>query len=244
MVNRSTIALALVTVALLAGCSGLIGDGAAGPDSPEEFEYADGYSADGVTSVERASQSHREAIDGVESFMYSYNVSVPSREHTEECTVDEANGMAYCNIATPAGNAEIYFEGDRRIIRQNTSDGERVLARNRSFNKTSLTGWSVPTDALRNSTGYETSVDEQDGTPVVVYRMNGSKAAEEVYGVTGGNVTAFSVEFSVDADGLIREVSYELTYIENNEEVDVSLSFRLSNINDTSVERPEWSDEA
>ena len=250
MVSRSTIAATLVVVVLLAGCSGLVGDGGTGSaSSPDEFEYADGFSADGVS--DGAVDTYRNALANTSSYTVDYQQNL-SGSDTEmaydiEYRVDRDGEQAVHRFASPSQEyeAETYYASDGHVTRQVTGDQEQVSAGEESFQQADLTGARAIEPLLTNTTAYDTSVAERDGTEVVVYETSGAESAESVFGVDRSNVSDFSAEFSVDSDGVVHHASYDITYIdaEGNEQT-LTMSFAVSAVDETSVERPAWADEA
>lgn len=252
MVNRSTVAVALVAVALLAGCSGLIGGGdAGGPESPEDFEYADGFSADGITDGEAAARSYRHALTNRSSFtvFYEQNISGDGEDFAYDVVyrVDVENGEAYHSVDAPSleYRQEEYHGDDRKVVREVESGNEQVNVVDSEFAPGQLTGLEAVARLLSNGTDYETSVADRDGTSVVVYETDGADDAAAVFDVEPGNVSSFDAEFAVDAEGVVRDASYELVYAGGDgTEQTVTLEFEVRDVDGTTVERPEWADEA
>lgn len=251
MVNRSTVALSLVVVvALFAGCSGLIGEGG-GPSSPEEFEYADGYAADGVTSGDAAARSHRQALANKSSFTVDYWQNVTGNgtdlSYQVEYRVDVDGQQAYHSVEAPSEDylREDYFTKDRHHRRLVQSGSEQTASGNSSFTPGQLTGVDAVAPLLSNGTDYETSVAERGGTSVVVYETSGAKNAAKSFNIDQGNVSSFSAELAVDSEGVVREGSYELVYVgANGTDQTVTLNFEVRDVGSTSVERPSWVNES
>lgn len=250
MVSRSTIAASLVVVVLLAGCSGLVGDGGTGSaSSPDEFEYADGFSADGVS--DGAVDSYRNALANTSSYTVDYqqNLSGNGSEmaYDIEYRVDGDGEEAVHRFASPSQNyeAETYYGSDGHVTRQVSGDQEEFTSGEESFQQADLTGARAVEPLLANTTAYDTSVAERDGTEVVVYETSGAENAEAVFGVDQSNVTDFSAEFSVDSAGVVHDASYDVTYLDpDGNEQTLTLSFEVTAVDDTSVDRPAWADEA
>lgn len=248
MVSRSTIALSLVAVVLLTGCSGLIGDGGtAGPDSPDEFEYADGFAADGITDGENATESYRQALANVNSFTVDYQQNLSGGDsdvaYDVSYRVDVEGEQALHRVAVPSQDYEVesYYGTDQQVTREVSSGQEQVSAQDGSFNLENLNGVDAIAPLFSNTTDYETSVDERHGTSVVVYETSGAENAEAAFGVDAGNVSTFSAQFSVDSEGLVHHASYELTYTgSNGQEQTLTLTFEVVDVDGTSIERPEW----
>lgn len=250
MVSRSTIAASLVVVVLLAGCSGLVGDdGTGSASSPDEFEYADGFSADGVS--DGAADSYRNALSNASSYTVDYqqNLSGNGSEVSYDIhyRVDGDDERAVHRFASPSQDyeADTYYGSDGHVTRQVSGDQEQVTSGEEGFQQADLTAARAIDPLLANTTAYDTSVAERDGTEVVVYETSGAENAEAVFGVDQSNVSEFSAEFAVDADGVVHDATYDITYLdaEGNEQT-LTLSFEVSAVGDTSVERPGWADEA
>lgn len=245
---RSTLAVSLVVVlVLLSGCSGLVTDDGNGATSPEEFEYADGYSADGINDSEAAAESYQQALTERSSFAVEYNQTLDEIRADVLYRVDQDNEVAYHRVDVPEDDyvREEYYTNDSRVIRQASGDNEQVVTRESSFDPEAMTGIDAIAPLLSNTTAYETTTETHDGTTVAVYEANGVGNATEVFDVGEGNVTAFSARFAVDSSGLIHEASYELSYLgQQDQERSVSMTFTLSGINETTVERPEWANQS
>jgi hypothetical protein len=249
MVSRSTIAASLVVVlALLAGCSGLVGDG--GPQSPEDVDLAAGYAADGVTDGDRAAESYRQALGETHNYTVDYRQNLSGAGQTTtldgEYRVDVDGERAYHRFGASARNVvrEDYFADGRQYTRQSRNGRSDVASGDREFVQANYTGATILDPLLSNETDYETSLDERDGTTVVVYETRGAENAAAVFEVDASNVSAYNRSFAVDAAGLVHEASYDLTYVDGNgDEQRVTMTFDLRAVDDTAVERPEWATE-
>ena len=243
---RSTLAVSLVVVTvLLAGCSGLVGD--EGPGSPEEFEYADGYSADGITDGEAASESYSQGLQEQGSYTVEYNQRIQEVQADVVYRVDVENQKAYHSVDVPSEDygVESYYTEDRQFTRVFRPEEGNVSVEEREFTAEALDGADVIDPLLSNTTVYESRIEERDGTSVVVYEANGTEAATEVFDIDGENVTAFSASLAVDSDGLVREARYEMSYLDGDgTEQTVSLDFEVTGLGETTVERPEWAAES
>lgn len=253
MVSRSTIAVTLVVVlAMLGGCSGLLGDGGTGSaDSPDEFDYANGYDADGVTDGERAAESYRQALSNKSSYTVNYQQNLSGADANVKYDVvyrvDVDGERAYQRVEMPDQNYEVesFQESGQRVVRESNAGNEDIATEDVSFDLKNLTGSGLFSQLLTESADYNTSVAERDGTSVVVYETNGNESARNILDLGNRTPTAFSASFAVDSEGLVRTASYDLTYRnENGQEQTITLAFELTDVDDTSVERPDWADEA
>ncbi|PSQ44619.1 hypothetical protein BRD14_00805 [Halobacteriales archaeon SW_5_68_122] len=265
MAKRSTLAVSLVVVLfLLSGCSAVLdggnGSGAGSsdatdaPDGPEGFEYANGFGPDGVTDGQQAVETHQSALKTRGSYMgtYSYdgrgsdgNTSVDVESRVD---FESQQGYQRYDVDSPeySGWGESYYEDDTQY-RRSEINGERsgVSMEEQNFTTAELTSTNPIRALLLNVSAYETSVEQRDGTTVAVYEASGTEGVDSFYGVNeSADVSAFSATFAVDSEGLVRSATYEITYTDEGEEQTVTMEFELTGLGETSVERPDWVDEA
>lgn len=259
MASRTTLAVSLALIILLAGCSGLIGgEGSNGseevPDDPEEFDYAAGFAADGITDGAAALGSYDSAVQATGSYSADYGYVVETddgdTEVDAEYRVDFEAEQARQEVtfASPDTNASthIYYEDDRRYS-LGEFEGERgdVAVEDEAFPPEELTASEAIEPLLLNATDYDAAVDERNGQSVVVYETSDIDGAGGVLGVDDpDNVSSFDATFTVDSDGLIHVANYELVYLVDGEERTVTMEFELSAFGETTVERPDWADDA
>lgn len=265
MVKRLTLAVSLVVVLfLLSGCSAVLdggngsgagsGDATDAPDGPEGFEYADGFGPDGVTDGQQAIETHQSALKARGSYTGTY--SYDGRASNGNTSVDVENrvdfesqqGYQRYDVDSPgySGWGESYYEDDTQY-RRSEINGERsgVSVEEQNFTTAELTSTNPIRALLLNVSAYETSVEQRDGTTVAVYEASGTEGVGSFYGVNeSANVSAFSATFAVDSEGLVRSATYEITYTDKGEEQTVTMEFELTGLGETSVERPDWVDEA
>jgi len=266
MVKRSTLAVSLVVVlVLLSGCSAVLDDGGNGngagngdatdaPDSPEEFEYADGFGPDGVTDGQQAVETYQSALEARGSYTGTY--SYDGRASDGNTSVDVENrvdfesqqGYQRFDIDSPeySGWMESYYEDDTRY-RRSEIDGERsnVSVDEQNFTTAELTSTDPLRALLLNVSAYETSTEQRDGTTVAVYEASGTEGVDSFYNIDeSADISAFSATFAVDSEGLVRSATYDITYTNEGEEQTVTMEFELTGLGETSVERPDWVDEA
>jgi hypothetical protein len=253
MDSRSTLALSVVVVVvLLAGCSGLLGDGG-GTDDPEEFAYADGFSAEGVTDGDQAIESHEQALKDRGNYTGTYRYDILSGGNETVVEVDyrvdfqEERGYQrfHAEGNGSAGTRELYYQDGRRYQRTLVDDEQvQASANDQPFPADDLTADEAIQPLLNNASDYETSVDRRHGTDVVVYETTDIGEASDLYSVEDPeNVSDFSAQFAVDSTGLVHTAEYEITYVTDGEEQTLSMSFELSQLGETTVERPEWTND-
>ena len=263
MVKRSTLAMSLVIVlVLLSGCSAVLdggngagnGDATDAPDSPEEFDYADGFGPDGVTDGQQAVETYQSAVKAQGSYTGTHSYDVRASDGNTsvdvENRVDFENQQGYqrVDVDSPAysGWVESYYEDDMQYRRSEVG-GEQsdVSVDEQNFTTAELTSTDPIRPLLSNVSSYEVSIEQRDGTTVAVYERSGTEGIDSFYDINEStDVSAFSATFAVDSEGVIHSASYDITYTTEGEEQTVTMEFELSDLGETSVERPDWADEA
>lgn len=264
MVSRSTLAVSVVVVVLLAGCSGLAGDsggdgtpepeGTPVPEDPSEFDYADGFGPDGITDDQQAVDSYDTAVQSQGSYTgdYDYTIDTQDGETLVEGNyrVDFENEQALRTVAVETadanGTSESYF-GDGQQYNRSSYNGQYgdVASSNQTFPASELTASEAIEPFLLNASQYDASVEQRDGETVVVYESSDIEGAGSFLGVDSAeNVSSFDASFVVDSEGLIHAAEYEITYTVDGNERTVDMSFELSSLGETTVERPSWVDNA
>lgn len=261
MVSRSALVVLLAAFVLLSGCSGLVGDGDTAddetetlPDDPEAFDYADGFGADGVSDGEAALESYNDAVKASGNYTGEYGYVVVARGSETDVDVtyrvdfDAERAHQRAVVESPEVNATIdtYYEDDRRYSWAEY-EGERgdVGVQNETFPPDRLTAAEAIRALLLNTSDYEASLDRHDGEPVVVYESANIEEAGGILGVDDpDSVTNFEATFVVDSDGLVHTASYELGFVVDGEERSATLEFELTEVGETTVERPDWADQA
>ncbi|QLD87331.1 hypothetical protein HWV23_16905 [Natronomonas halophila] len=260
MVSRATLTVVLAAFVLLSGCSGLVGNGGGDgtpteelPEDPSAFEHADGFGAEGVTDGETALETYTAAVQTQDNYTADYGYVVTTGEgETDvdvEYRVDFEAEQAYqhAEVASPRVNATInnYYENDKRYsLAEYEGEQGNVSVENETFPPEQLTASEAVEPLLLNATDYNATVDRRNGVPVVVYQTTDIDNANGVLGVNDpDSVSDFQATFVVDSDGVIHSATYELAYMVDGEERSATMEFELTNLGDTTVERPEWADQ-
>lgn len=266
MVRRSSVAVSLVVVlVLLSGCSAVLdggngngsgnGNGAtdATPTDPSAFEYADGYGESGVTDGEAALESHRSGVIDRGSYTGAYTYDIGDSDGTRHIVIDtrvdfqaEA-GRQRADVDAPGatGSIDVYRNSETRYRKSVFNNQTSFSSTNQSFGPENLTATEPIRPLLLNLTEYEASVGERDGVAVVVYERNGTEGVDSFLNFgESATVTSFAATFAVDADGVVRSAAYEITYTQNDTERSLDVEYTLSSFGETSVDRPNWVDDA
>jgi len=264
MVQRSTVAVALVAVVvLLAGCSAVLDDGngtgngsvtdGEAPSDPSEFDYADGYGPDGVTDPQAAVESHNSGLIGSGSYTGTYRSDVETDDQSVQLNVtsrvdfDAEQGYQRSEVVTQGSTStvEVYRGSDMRYRRSQARNQSRTRSSELAFAAEDLTTVEPVRPLLTNVSGYDASIEERNGRTLVVYETSGGGDIDSFYGINeSAEVSSFSGQFAVDSDGIVRSASYELTYQVENEQRALQVEYAVSDVGETTVERPGWVDDA
>ena len=262
MTKRSTVAVTLVVaLVLLSGCSAVLdggnGNGTAtddeGSGDAPEFEYPEGYGADGVSDGQAAVESHNSGLieSGSYSGMYSYDIDAGNDSRvvnvTNRVDFDAEEGYQQVDVETrrSAGSVDIYRTSDTRYRRSEFQNRTSVRSSERPFVAENFTALDPVRPLLTNVSGYDASVEEMNGETVVVYETSGDVSVDQFYGINDSStISSFSGRFAVDSSGIVRSASYEMTYQVGDEERSLGVKYAISDVGGTSVERPGWVDDA
>lgn len=266
MVRRSAVAVSLVVVlVLLSGCSTILGDGngngigngngvsdGEGAD-PASFDYAAGYGPDGITDGQAAIESHESGVVERGSYTGTYTYEIEDSDGTRvvdvETRVDFENeqGRQLADVDTPRAPAsiDIYRDSETRYRKYEFNNQTSFTSRNQSYRPANLTSIEPVQPLLENLSEYDAAVEERNGETVVVYERNGTDGAQSFLDINeSAEVTSFSATFAVDADGVVRSADYEIAYVENGSEVSLAVEYSMTGFGETTVDRPDWVDEA
>ncbi|WP_336133333.1 DUF7537 family lipoprotein [Natronomonas amylolytica] len=260
MVSRATVTVLLAVFVLLSGCSGLVGGDGNGtpteelPEDPEAFDYAAGFGADGVTDGETALETYNDAVQTQGNYTGEYGYVVTTNdgetdvdvEYRVDFEAERADQQAV--IESPDVNATVdtYYEGDTRYTRAEY-EGEQgnVGVENESFPPEQLTASEAIAPLLLNATEYDATVERRGGEPVVVYETTDIGDAAGIVGVENpDSVSNFEATFVVDSEGLIHSATLQLDFVVDGNERSTTMEFELTDVGETTVERPGWADEA
>jgi hypothetical protein len=250
----------LAVFVLLSGCSGLVGGGDNGtgteglPEDASAFDYADGFSADGIEDREAAVETYNDAVQAHGNYTGTYGYGAESGEGETnvdvEYRVDFETERAYQHavVESPRVNAtlETYYAKDKRysLAEYEGQQGD-VGVENRTFPPERLTASEAIEPLLLNASSYNASVERRNGEPVVVYRTTDIGSANGVLGVENSDsVVDFEATFAVDDEGLIHSASYRLDFEVDGNERTATMEFELTDIGSTTVEEPDWVGEA
>lgn len=251
MSNRLS-AVVVVTLVLLAGCSGGLPGGDSGdgestdlPSVAEQSWVDDNESVD----YERLQQSHANAVANASSFKYAQNSSTENgAESTSSILVDrDAETVLLKATSARDGTEQVQntYVADGVAYSQSGTDGEYQYG---SQNVTSEQFERLvdQQSQLRTTGGVFDALEfEYVGTEAGAYRFEAdSIAASEETSFDADNATESSATLVVDEDGYVQTLSLTLTVEQGDSASTASLSFSTTGVNETTVEEPSWTDEA
>jgi hypothetical protein len=265
MDRRSTVAVLLVIVVLLSGCSAFLGgngdgNGAEnggngnGASDPSTFDYADGYGPDGVVDGEAAVRSHRSGVieRGSYTGAYTYTIDrtdgsvVTDVKHRVDFQTEEGFQRAEVDSPNVAGVVRVYRDSDTRYERQEINNQTSINSSELSFDARNLTATEPVRPLLENVSEYETSIEEREGETVVVYERTDADGIDSFLVVNETtDVDSFDATMTVDGDGVVRSASYEVVYTtDGGDQRTLTVEYELTAFGETSVDRPAWTDDA
>lgn len=253
MKSRSKLVLAVVLVIGLAGCSGLspFGSGSA---------YPDGYNESEITDPETAAEQHSEALSEYDSYTHELNATYPDQDATMNLTVqiDEANKQASMDTKLDREDEEVmriemYQDGNTTYEKTemalfgtvyNTTDESFASFEGNQTNTTDIDDW------FANASFEEADTVTRDDE--TLYRYNATdvddpEAFENLAiaeGETIDSIESFNTTVLVNKEGLIRSLGFDMTVTYLGETQDISAEIRITDLDSTTVEEPDWLEEA
>lgn len=247
MRRKALLLLAVGCLVALAGCSGAL-SGATGDDATlEDVSYPDGVSENG-TNVSALAAGHTAALEN-SSFTLSFESTQNSSMGNQSVRMDTAmtadRDQIRANLSSGERDISVYLTEDEQF-RRVVADGDpsyRVSERTpeaMQFVPPSYSGarYVEQFGSMANFT--PTEAREVDGTTFVVLEADESDvdAPEDV------NVTDYDATILVDEQGAIHRISVEAETTQNDQSARIAFSMEISDVGETSVEEPNWLDEA
>lgn len=241
-------------LAAVAGCtrdsldrSGTPTDRSTGAD---DVEFPDGYTADGLTDVEVAERSHRDAI-GEQSFTVESRADTPSYGATESTTgVEPGDAEVYIELtrdpgaydSTTQGQQERYIYVTERGYVKTVDGGEDPSYHIDDSKSSESERYPVPWDLVSPFEFNLETIDTQGGETLLHYTSEEltDSAEERMRDDFGTNRSATLV---VTADGAIRDVDLLLGVVGETDQF-YRASATVTGLGETSVSEPDWVDEA
>ncbi|MFC4989539.1 hypothetical protein [Saliphagus infecundisoli] len=234
-------------------------------EETEGEQLLPGLTTEGLTNVANLRKVHGDAIGNetftvrteTESLSDSENESEPRTTETTRYVDPDAGtvfGVTRINQsdADPGSGVDRspiraveQWHGDETLTRfefengsvEYPSSGDGSVSRNETVRQ-AMTGPVVSLGSLENTTTVGT-VDAEDGTYYVVEgSMNDSSAIED------GTTREVEVRALVREDGLVRQTVVNQSYGGDGERTTINETIEIVDVGETTVERPDWYDEA
>lgn len=247
MRRKALLLIAVGCLVALAGCSGALSSSSGDDATLEDVSYPDGVSENG-TNVSALAAGHSAALEN-SSFTLSIestqNTSAGNRSVRMDAAMTADRDRLRANLTAAQRSISLYATEDEQF-RRTVADGEpsyRVsnrTPRGMQFIPPSYSGarYVEQFGSLANFT--PSDVREVDGTTLIVLTANES-AVDAPEGV---NVTDYDATILVDEQGTIHRISVEAETTQNDQKAHIAFSMNVSDVNETSVDEPNWLDEA
>lgn len=233
------------------------GDGtptdAGGPTTPSgaAFEYPSGYNETGVVDSSAATRAHTEGILEYESFRTSYRATVETPNRTVDVNVTqsvetaERRALRQTNIGARR-QAEFYANGTVYVRTDLPGSNTTYDSREQPLNLRSVSGRRFVAPVIANVTYGEATRVNRGGEQLVRYESRKLTSTSGLFGknVSMADVSEFSATILVGADGVVRHAEYGATVDRPQGERTLSVAIDVSDINSTTVRRPNWVDQA
>lgn len=248
MQRRALQLFAVSCLVALAGCSGALSGGDAGP-TLEDASYPAGVSDNG-TDLAALSDAHAEALNG-SSFALSLDVSQNSSASNRSMAVDAAVGPdrdeVRVNVSGANQSMATYATSETRYLQVTAGDRTNYRATERSDSALRLLPSSYSGVEYLGRFGGQaganftpTGVREVDGTTLIVLEANGSDASAP----EGANLTDYDATVLVDEQGVVHRFEASARTEQGGNWVRSSVTMTISGVNETTVSEPAWLDEA
>jgi len=228
--RRQIALVAVVALVALAGCSGVLTDGATdgGPSDGTESEqaptlesvtYPDGYDQDGINNASRALATHDAAIADAEGYELSATMRAGSGDDAQELvmtsTVDNEAGTEFSTLEL-AGSVEVYRAADGSTYTR-IDDGSNVQYETSRPDRYTRLTLSQFESTLGDADLSATSVSRDGSTTLITYSGDAG------------------IELIVDTEGRIHSLSIE------DGDVRADFTFDYGSV---TVQEPNWLDDA
>lgn len=252
--KRALAVVALGLVVVVAGCGG---GGTATPQSPAasstpsaagDVTYPPGVTDEGVTDPAALLSAHRSGLSGQSlrvAIGYEVTANGTGQRANFSGRVDPSSDRALLHVSVADGRADYYAEGNETYARQ-VVGGETTYRSD--VDAPGLSGQRLGSDqfvesALRTANFTPSGTVTRDGTELVELVVTD---VQRQFASAGRNATR-TVEgrLLVDEDGVVRHVTVRAT-VETaaGGRYEYGVEVHLAGVGATTVERPDWLDEA
>ncbi|UPM41782.1 DUF7537 family lipoprotein [Halocatena salina] len=242
--------LTIVCLLIMVGLTGCLGLSPFGSD----ISYPEGYNETGITDPELAAEQHNEALSEHDSYTKITNLTSPSGDGYAAATIRTNNTNNHTGATVKSRRSgkdtlktEMYHNGDIGYTKSET-DG---------YGNT-YTTYEAPLSSTRKSLVNPSEFDkwfanisfEATGTVTrngeTLLRYNSTDIVDpKTFFHTVGFSTMDSIEsvnstLLIDEEGIIRQFTIMTTYRSDGKTQTGTISYRITNVDSTSVEKPDW----
>lgn len=214
-------------------------------EGPADADYPDGYGPSGVTDAGTAVTTHIDALAGYEGYIFSYDSLIEEGDanttFTYQQIVDRADERAYVIQDTGEASQVSYFEDDRVYIRVESGGEVRYNDSDRAYNMSEFSGIQFVGPLLANvEYGDATVHDTEEGTFYSYASENVTNPGAILRSdVDRSEIDSFETSIVIDERGTIRRAAF---IVESDRTVSVQMGF--GELNSTTVQRPDWFEQA
>ncbi|RRJ28059.1 DUF7537 family lipoprotein [Halocatena pleomorpha] len=239
-------AVLLILVVGLAGCSGL---------SPSEStSYPTGYNESGIVDPELAADQHATALSEHDNYTERMRITSPTLDgfvtttiRTDTVENRSAAALEINNSGETFMDSKMYHDGTKRYTNtQIDVYGDTYATGNESLSsfQDSLVNTSQIDNWLANISFEAAGTVTRDGATLYRYNSTGVDDPEAFF-YTTEFVTIDAIEsvdstLLVDEKGLIRVFEVTVTHSSDGETEEGTISYRVTDIDATAVEKPDW----
>lgn len=267
MARRSLPAVLVVVLVATAGCSFLGGQATETPTatgtptatatpSPTptpSYRFPAGYAESGVTDGSAAMSTHRDAITSLDSYTLTYRATINSSDSNLAVRYDQPTDLAderalvatnFSSSDRELGSSTRFYTSNTLYVRSDPPGENNTQYTNRStdFRASQFTGEQFVRPMLVGVAYGEATIVERSGERLARYESTELTNASAVFGqgVDAENVTSFSATLWVDDSGVVTRIEYSATVDDSRGERSVEAVVAVTDVDETTVERPDW----
>ncbi|PSP56753.1 hypothetical protein BRC82_01370 [Halobacteriales archaeon QS_1_67_19] len=251
MKRTALLMVAVGCLVALAGCSGAIsdvGDTTTDDATTDDVEYPAGVS-ENDTNVSALTAAHDRQLEN-RSFTLEVNSTVNASTGNQTITMTAAVGpdrdQVLVNGSARNQQVSAYMTDEKRYTRLTVGDREpqyRVTERTpdqMQLFSGSFAGTTYLDRFAAEANFTPTDVRTVDGTTLIVLEADGSNATD----TERANVTDYEATLLVDEDGVVHSATVDVSAARDGQQIRTRFSMNVSAIGETTVEEPDWLDEA
>lgn len=246
--DRRFAVLAVAVMLVLAGCGGA-DNGTATPTATEAppteqsntpslstVNYPAGLSADGFDNATLFLETHRDAMTAGPSYAVHMDVTAGQETQTLRANTDpDSERIRSQTERNGELDYDIYYADDTQYLRQVTDDGDSYGTTDATFESAAegLNGGQFITTVVLLDLE-ATTISTEDDRTIITFDVVGPRSTAEGIAEAGGTV-------DISTDGRLTAFEYDLVSTDGQE---VSVAWERTDVGATTVEEPEWLDQA